>query len=505
MLYQSAHIHYVFSAACVLINYPDHSIRRNSMRLLQTFTKIILLISLSVWLTACGGGGGSSDDDIDILPLQLPFEYTIGARTLEVPTNGGTVHISVGPFGAHFQPLSGDPIGDAKSNLIGWFARDSTELLEVPSSGGNGNGNCDSGEICAFWGGLGGDQIRAHIPTYIAPVAGKLTHLRLNSGPDPTYFDTPVQWEIIMALSSRFSLRIGHIGGIAPTLRDKILAATGIDTDSYTGPTGNLFTGKEISIAAGEALAFPQVFARELQPGYYIGGGSMISPWAQMEYDVVDHQESDQVCVYDLLTPTQKAAIQDMMVADMANPDSQRYSAFSASRWVWSAEGLLCPSYSSQPNNFSSIHTRFGGWTERPEVGTTINEQFSIVKIEKTSAIYDVTNYDSAAVDHLALRAVGPGFPGFSWTMPNSDVVTPFIAIGEVIEEGPNSLLIKWRDIGWIAPVYQRAAFLLDSRGLKIKWGIFAAASIDAMLPTLGSGEACNDSDILCYDHQPRL
>jgi hypothetical protein len=89
--------------------------------------------------------------------------------------------------------------------------------------------------------------------------------------------------------------------------------------------------------------------------------------------------------------------------------------------------------------------------------------------------------------------------------MPDSDVVTPFIAVGEVIEEGVNSLLIKWRDIGWIAPVYQRAAFLLDNQGLKIKWGIFAAAAVDATLPILGSGEACNDSDILCYDHQPRL
>jgi len=255
------------------------------MRLLQTFTKIILPIGISVWLPACGGGGGGSGDDADILPLPLAFEYTVGAQTLEVPTSGGAIHVSVGPFGAHFQPLTGDPIGDAKSNLIGLLALDSTELIEIPASGGNDDGICDSGESCAFWGGLGGDLIRSRIPTYIAPVDAKLTRLTLNSGPDPFYFDNPVHWEIDMALSSRFSLRIGHLGGIAPPLRNKILAATGIDTDSYTGPKGNLFTGKNIPIAAGEALAFPQMVAQELLPGYYIGGGvSNRIPWAQMEY-----------------------------------------------------------------------------------------------------------------------------------------------------------------------------------------------------------------------------
>jgi len=45
----------------------------------------------------------------------------------------------------------------------------------------------------------------------------------------------------------------------------------------------------------------------------------------------------------------------------------------------------------------------------------------------------------------------------------------------------------------------------LDSQGLKVSWGVFATKAMDAMLPMLGSGDACNDNDILCYDHMPRL
>lgn len=331
--------------------------------------------------------------------------------------------------------------------------------------------------------------------------------MSLNGGPDTAYFDSVPHWEIEMALNSQYSLRIGHLGGIAPTLRDKILAATGIDTDSYTGPPGDLCSDADINLDAGDALAFPQVFARELpqQPGYYRGGGSLISPWAQMEFTIADHLEDGEVCVYDLIAPKQKAAIQSAMTADMGNPDSQRYLAYAGSRWIWSAEGLLCPVYSLQPVDFSNIHTRVGGWTERPAAGTTVSEQFAIVKIENTASIYDANRYDSPTVDHLALRAVGPGLPGFSWMIPDGAVATPFIAVDEVIEERSDTLLIKWRDIGWSAPAYQRATFLLDSHGLTIKWGEFSATAGGARPPSPGSDDACNDSDVVCYDHEARL
>jgi len=115
----------------------------NGLRTLVLITVGIIAISA---VAACGGddGGGGTGSSDDLLPLQLPFEYTVGERTLEVPTSGGTVHVSIGPFGAHFQPLSGDPIGDAKSNLIGWFAGDSTELDPRSYSHLHRSGRCKS-------------------------------------------------------------------------------------------------------------------------------------------------------------------------------------------------------------------------------------------------------------------------------------------------------------------------------------------------------------------------
>lgn len=79
------------------------------------------------------------------------------------------------------------------------------------------------------------------------------------------------------------------------------------------------------------------------------------------------------------------------------------------------------------------------------------------------------------------------------------------IPVGEVLEETTTVLLIKWRDIDWSGPVYQRASFLLDSNGLKVKWGDFAVDIIGTIAPYLSSSENCNDSDVICYDHTPRF
>ncbi|MCK5394763.1 MAG: hypothetical protein KAJ32_02165 [Gammaproteobacteria bacterium] len=96
--------------------------------------------------------------------------------------------------------------------------------------------------------------------------------------------------------------------------------------------------------------------------------------------------------------------------------------------------------------------------------------------------------------------------------MPDSTIVHPFNPVGEVLEETSNSLLIKWRDIGWtgMAPdfkdvVYQRAMFLLDNKGLKVKWGDFSVDRNGAFQPVLTADEVCDDTTVLCYDHQARL
>jgi hypothetical protein len=225
-----------------------------------------------------------------------------------------------------------------------------------------------------------------------------------------------------------------------------------------------------------------------------------------MEFDVADHRENANACIYDLLEPARKAEIQAVMDADMANPFSQRYGGFNwAKKWTWGAEGRLCLAYSPNPIDFSSMYTNLGGWFEGSDAGTTADELFSIVPIAKDAAAYDPINYTSSDVDYLVLRmrAIGSGL--FSWVMPDSSVVTPFLPTGEVLNITGNTFVVKWREIGWVGgDVYQKAAYLLDGNGLKIKWGNFAGSEISAAQPTLNPAEACNDTNIICYDHQGR-
>ena len=467
---------------------------------------VLLLIAVFT-IQGCGGSGGSSSNEP--IQLDLPFSYNIGSTTLETNTAGGTVYVSVGSYGAHYLPFSGDPIGDAKANMAGWFVNNKSDLIELTGTGGNGDGVCDPGESCGFWGGMDGGEISNRTPTYISPMDAIVTRVTLNAGPDLSgfYFRNASHWEIELQLNSRFTLRIGHTSGIAPGLRDKILAATGINTDTYTGPPGPILVNGSIAVSAGEALSFPQLIAKEVasHPGYYRGGGIDFPPWAQMEFVITDHQESADVCVYDIMDATTKSAIQSVLDNDMANASSPRFAPYMSTKWVWGVEGVLCPSYSPNPVDFSNLHTRFGGWTERPESGTTIDERFAIVTINKSSSSYDSANYDSADVNHLASRTRGNASPFYSWTMPDSTVVSPIIPVGEVLEETTTSLLIKWRDIGWTGPAYQRASFILDSNGLKVKWGDFAADIPGTITPDLSPTEDCNAPGVICYDHTPRL
>lgn len=471
------------------------------------FHLIAVLLAMVIGLNACGGGGG--DGDTATIVTDLPFAYELGTTNLELTAGTGTIYVSVGAFGAHFNPFSGDLLGDFKSNLLGLYAKDNSGLEELTATGGNDDGICDIGESCGFYGGPTGDVIRSRIPSYTAPMDATLVRVTLNEGPNAGYFDNVPHWEIQLSLGGHFTLRIGHLGGISASLRDKILAATGIDTDIYTGPPAHILNNAAIPVSAGEALAFPQVAAAEYMshPGYYRGGGTAQGvPWAQMEFNIIDHAEGSDVCIYDLMEPAKKSAIQAIMDADMTNPNSPRFSPYASTQWAWGVQGVLCTVYSANPRGFNSIHDRVGGWTERPEAGTTVSELFAIVKMHKEAVTYSAANYDSADVDHLVSRSVGPGPDPFEWLMPDgSTIVTPFYPVGEVLEETANSLLIKWRDIGWTGPVYQRAMFLLDSHGLKVKWGDFSADRINAIQPELTADEACNDSTVLCYDHESRL
>jgi hypothetical protein len=430
--------------------------------------------------------------------LDLPFRYEVVGGAVAVPTTGASVRVSPGPWGSHFSPLTGHAYGDRKSNLAGFYSTGSSELREVAGDGvGDDDGACEAGEACAYP--TTAAEIRDRTPVYLAPLAGEVTKVDFQ-GPAPGYFDGVQRWEVRLRLAVGLELNLGHLARIAPALRGLILAQTGIDTDGYASPAGDILHGSRIAVAAGTELARPQVFAVEVpgSPGLFRGGGTFGDrPWAQMEFFAwVDGQE---VCIYDLLPPARSAALQRVLDAEMADSAAQRYAAYQPQRWTWATEGLLCPG----PHPAEPILAGLGGWFERPSAGVADDELFAIVPIARASASYNPALFASAGVDAVALRRKKAGAGFFSWSLADGSIVTPFYPDAEVLEHTPSTLLLLWRNVG-PSPLYQRAAFSITAGVLKIQWGPLAGSPAAAPLPLLDPAAACDGTDVVCYDQEFR-
>ncbi len=444
--------------------------------------------------------------------LDLPFDYTIppGGSRLEAPTADTLpVYVSLGPYGAHFSPLTGDPSGEAKANFIGFLVAGDSEMEELV---GDGDGVREPGESWGYpiGGDPSGNRVRNRRPVYRAPLAGGVEALIYEQGPSGNYFDDEPQWRVELAQPGDLHVAFGHVGAIAAPLAALVLAATGIDPATFAGPAGtDLLAGQApIPVAAGFELALPQIVADPVPgfPGYVGSSGFLDYPWAQIEFQIpyqlpIPGNLGADFCIYRFLAATRRAELQATMDFDMLDPGSQRYRDGPFwRRWQWSAQGGLCQAESLLPRDYSSLYTRLGGWYERSEPGTTVDELFSFIPIDRVAAAYDAASYDSPAVDHLAIRFLWPG--PYSWSMPDGTTATVFQATGEVLARDAGAMLVKWRELNATNPfVYQRVAYLLDGAGLKAKWGNLAATPGGALQPTLLPGDPCNDADTLCYDH----
>jgi hypothetical protein len=440
--------------------------------------------------------------------LDLPFEYTIAGHSLEVAAGSRVVHVSVGPYGGHFSPITGHGYGDAKANFVGFLTGSDAELTELA---GDGDGVREPGETWGYDGGAGGETIRNNRPVYTMPLEGELRQLRYEAPPSSTYFDSEPHWRLEIAFTNSLAMAIGHVGAITPELRSRILAATGIDPASYGGPVGDVLSGHVISLVRGDALAHPQIMAGPVPgyPGYFVGGGTFPErPWAQMEFFVQAPigNDSAQVCPFAVLAGERADAIQQVMDADMADPRSQRYGGVRRiNLWQWSAEGRLCMAYSPLPQDFTALYTNLGGWFEVDGPGTTSDEMVGFAPIARDAAIYNPGRYHSPAVDMLVVRERNSG--PFGWQMPDGALVSTWEATGEVLDRSGGMLLVKFRGLPWtdgstgLKPVYQRSTYILDANGLKVRWGAFARDAATAVAPALAPSTPCNDADVICYDH----
>jgi hypothetical protein len=436
--------------------------------------------------------------------FDFPFEYRVGPNGLEVPfgtsTEPGSIHVSVGPFGAHFGPLTGHGYGDGKGNLVGFFSASDAELVTLPTL---------PLPTRAYYGGPGGMLLLDRRPVYASPEPGLVQGISCDVPAPGQYLGDNVHWVLKLSFPAGEGLQLGHLGKIAPGLATELLAL-GVDTSSCPSPdTGNLLGTGTVPVARGEALAYPQVFARPVPgfPDHFVGGGSYPDrPWAQMEFMFYNGRDDGEACYYDYVPFGLQTAVQNAMTADMLDPASQRYRCPSCPRWSWRAEGRLCMAPSILPKDFSDLYTNLGGWFEKDAAGVASNEIVAFAPIAKDVRTYASTFYASPAVDTLILRRL-VNYGCYPWPLPGG--IGPGGTIcypaGEILERTPGSLLIKWRDMGFSAVysgvAYQRAAYILDSSGLKIWWGEFAPTPGGALAPPLLPGTPCDGVTVVCYDH----
>ena len=442
-----------------------------------------------------------------------------GDKRLEAATSGDPIHVAIGGYGAHFSPVGNHVFGDRKANFAGFLPDDDSELDELILDGvGDDDGACSTIELesggCAYWAAVDGSLVRQRTPWYIAPQDGEISGMKLKSGAPSDYFDSPPHWEVAMALDSGIKMELGHVGRIADDVALAVLAETGCDPRNIescagVGEGSDLLIGSTpIPVSAGDPVAQPQVFADEVPgyPGYRIGGGGYPEyPWAQMEFNVSAVVEGRliNVCVFGLMDGTRRDAYETVMEADMADPASQRYRIrFERPEWPWRAEAALCNSEWQGDTDFSSLFTSLGGWYERDDAGTVSDELVAFAPISMDTAPYEPASYETGTETLILRQRAYPQF--FSWTMPDASEIEAFYPAGELLQRTSSSLLVLWRDIGWVGGnVYQAAAYRLDENGLTVKWGPFAATSAAALAaaPTLGPAEPCDETTVICYNH----
>ena len=129
----------------------------------------------------------------------------------------------------------------------------------------------------------------------------------------------------------------------------------------------------------------------------------------------------------------------------------------------------------------------------------------AFIEIEKDTASYNPSLYSSPDVttliarvrpmdSTLAFRFAGPGFTPFDAYYP----------VGEILESTGTSLLIKWRTANTPDDItlYERALYILDEKGLKMRWGPSALTAAAALLPPGGltGATSCTAINVVCYD-----
>lgn len=429
----------------------------------------------------------------------IPFSYTLESDHLKLASG---IKLSLGPWGAHVMPYTGHPIGNAKADFQGLYAWTLSELTELTPS--NGNGTCETGETC----GVPEAHLLAKAPEYISPSNGMLvTSVKIYSvHPEGNYYSSPLQWEVQTQIC-QFGITFGHVRKISPVLRAKMMGAGYADPWTVTSTSsGNLITGPSITLNKGDSVALPQIVAEPIagHAGYFTGKWSNTStPWAQIEFGTRRNNQSQ--AIYRWLPGPLRETMRNILIADISNPNSMRYSGYSnMAVWLWKAEADLWTAPQSFMDEYGSLFTNLGGWQETSDTGgcttgeTKCDRIFSIFPILGGSPLYDASLYASPTSSYLVYERDRAAQSDHWGEVISPSQVDPLVGY----------LKIRWREyISGNTINYQGVRYNLDREGkmLRIRWGAkVPAADQIALPPDVSNSETCNGTTLTCHNHDYR-
>lgn len=435
---------------------------------------------------------------------------------------------TIGPWGAHTPPYSGDPDGGSKSNWIGLYA---VTLDDLQIDGG---GACSQAEFDAGNCGVPENTLMDRVPYYVVPESEPAFHITKvtlsRHGVEPEYFGSDQDWLVEGTGCDGRVYSIGHLGGLSEDLRVALMAAGYTDPDTVTEPGVNLVTGEPVVLNPGVPLAWPQIIGIEntnSSENLYTGAWSVTpSPHAQIEFHTRTSVQNEPIFLW--LPEDEAADLERWMLEDIHNPDSFQYqSSWPAWDWLLGAEMALYTATHSAFSevNYDSFIAPLGGWWEMPtgqECGSTegvvdpmCDELFSIFPLQLEAVSPGVDNqFDSGLYEndvHYLVFWRRAGKPDW-W----GEVVEP-------LQPDPESgtLLIRWSVLhdGWYEDYsgasldpngdhyWQGLGYRLDSDAqvLRINWEnrVRYTQRQNVVMPAIPDNNwACDGDSLTCHDRR---
>lgn len=449
----------------------------------------------------------------------LPFASTIQSTGLLTATvNGQNYPVEFTSWGAHSLAHAGGHVeGNNKSNFRAHILpKDkSVELY------GNGNGTCDSDELC----GVAAVDAKANTVWYTARNKDmKLIALEHLTNQDMSPYipgETP-QWRLYFSFEGNLDLNLQHTGEISPELLQLIHAS---GQDGILEATQYTKLDKPVEVPLNTRLARPQITFSQSK---VIGGRTIYQADAQVEWNVTPTMinSKDLDCQWKYFPAAVQKQMQTVLDRLLTHPDPHGLFAGTGASTGFglegTAEGTLCASNSIAYNNYTKISSDNSfGYYHVNDASRASGEVMAVYPISKNSAAYraNKSSYVSSA-DFMFRR--GGDVSGFAdtknfsfklkqgsrtYTMRDlSGQVIDMTTAADTVQNDHFTVHIDRGDNGGTSatmPIgkYVGVRYKIQKDKVIMQYSELADTATAVKLPSpIPDGAACN-TDNICYIH----